>query len=128
MFSNDGTVQLSLSRYLHLAVDLIYQPTAGPTNLESVNETDQAVTADTAPPAATVFRLQESRRMRSSEIHYFDHPKFGAIALVTPYEIPTVEVKLPQPVVSQGVETDSAAPTTDGSDAPTLEQRNEVRQ
>ena len=62
--------------------------------------------------------------MRSGELHYFDHPRFGIIALVTPYEIPVVEVKHPQPVVSQGVETDSAVPATDGSDSPPLEQRN----
>ncbi len=34
-------------------------------------------------PAQTVL-LQEQRRVRSGELHYFDHPKLGLIVLVTP--------------------------------------------
>jgi hypothetical protein len=30
-----------------------------------------------------IFRLQESRRLRSGEINYFDHPKFGLLLLIT---------------------------------------------
>ena len=30
------------------------------------------------------IRLKESRRMRSSELHYFDNPLFGVLALITP--------------------------------------------
>ena len=33
------------------------------------------------------FRLQAKRRMRSREIHYFDHPVFGVITTITPREI-----------------------------------------
>jgi hypothetical protein len=43
--------------------------------------------ATIAKPGYRVFRLQQSRRMRSSEIHYLDHPLFGIIALVTPYDL-----------------------------------------
>jgi hypothetical protein len=34
------------------------------------------------------FRLAEKRRITSSELHYFDHPRFGMLAMVTPYEPP----------------------------------------
>ena len=39
------------------------------------------------------YRLLESRRMRSKEVHYLDHPAFGVIALITPYERPTVNAE-----------------------------------
>lgn len=39
------------------------------------------------------YRLLESRRMRSKEVHYLDHPAFGIIALITPYERPTVNAE-----------------------------------
>jgi len=35
----------------------------------------------------TDFPLQESRRLRSTEIHYFDNPMFGMILTVRPYDI-----------------------------------------
>jgi hypothetical protein len=58
----DGTVSLTRSRFLHLAVDLIY------------------VDPDTGVP----MQLKESRRMRSNELHYLDHPRFGVLVQVTP--------------------------------------------
>ena len=32
--------------------------------------------------------LDESRRMRSEEIHYLDHPKFGVIVRIDPVLVP----------------------------------------
>jgi hypothetical protein len=61
-----GQVALSRGRYLHLTLDLVYSPPA----------------ADGETPQRYV--LQQSRRMRSNERHYIDHPKFGVIAVVTP--------------------------------------------
>ena len=52
-----GESRLYRRRYLHLGLDLDFGD-------------DQ--------------RLTEWRRMRSSEVHYFDHPLFGAIAVVVP--------------------------------------------
>ena len=57
-----GRAALSRGRYLHLSLDLVYQPQAG----------------------APRYVLKQSRRMRSTERHYFDHPYFGVIAVVTP--------------------------------------------
>jgi peptidoglycan-binding protein CsiV len=39
-------------------------------------------------PRTLRVRLVESRRMRSTEVHYFDHPVIGVIATITPWEIP----------------------------------------
>lgn len=58
-----GQIALSRGRYLHLTLDLTY----------------------TAPDGQR-YVLRQSRRMRSNERHYIDHPKFGVIAVITPSE------------------------------------------
>lgn len=57
-----GQVAMSRGRYLHLTLDLSLQP----------------------PGSTERFILRQTRRMRSNERHYIDHPKFGVIALITP--------------------------------------------
>jgi hypothetical protein len=75
----DGIVRLSRSRFLHLALDLRYRrsDTRSEGRLFSIfdRETEQE----------SLYRLTQSRRVRSGELHYFDHPRFGAIVLLTPY-------------------------------------------
>jgi hypothetical protein len=61
-----GRIALSRGRYLHLTLDLEYTAPA------------------TATEPARRYVLRQSRRMRSNERHYIDHPMFGVIALVTP--------------------------------------------
>ena len=39
-----------------------------------------------AAPKTAYFELNESRRMRSKELHYLDHPAMGIIVKVTPVE------------------------------------------
>ena len=40
-----------------------------------------------SPAAETVYmQLAESRRMRSEELHYLDHPEFGMLVLITPVD------------------------------------------
>jgi hypothetical protein len=78
--SIEGSVTLIRERYLHLDVDLL---------LLRANYADGA---DSSP----AFQLREKRRMRSRELHYFDHPRFGMIAVVTPYDAPEDEPE-PEP-------------------------------
>lgn len=61
-FNADGFARLRVGRTLNLDLDLYYQ-------------TD-----------AAAIRLSESRRVRFRELHYFDHPGFGAIVKVLPVE------------------------------------------
>lgn len=75
----DGTVTVSLSRYLHMKTDINYY------NPE-VYLAEQIAQQSIDTPSIEHFRLQSSRRMRSKEIHYIDHPYFGIIALITPYQ------------------------------------------
>ena len=72
----DGLVRVAVERYLHLDLNLRL-------HLPEINT--QEATMDYGVPD---IRLKEQRRMRSKELHYFDHPRFGVIALITPYEPP----------------------------------------
>lgn len=74
----DGTATLGLQRYLYLTLDLVLLPTDMPTEFAPLPE----------GTSFGGFRLTETRRMRSKELHYFDHPLFGVVALVTPRAAP----------------------------------------
>lgn len=54
--------------------------------------------------------MNESRRMRSGELHYLDHPLFGIVVKVTPYELPEEE--------EEEVENEEAAAPTTASTTP----------
>ncbi|MEW6647862.1 MAG: CsiV family protein [Pseudomonadota bacterium] len=79
----DGTLRLILARYLHLEADLRYRSATAAANGDSLFASFND-TADEEP----LYRLSETRRMRSREVHYLDHPMFGIVAMVTPYEPP----------------------------------------
>ena len=72
----DGTVKVAVERYLHLYLDLQLHLPA------------DAVLIENGEVELPEIRLTEKRRMRSQEIHYFDNPRFGVIAVITPYEAP----------------------------------------
>jgi len=52
-----GTLKVYLGRFLHLESHLVY----------------------TDPNAGRSYRLDESRKMRSQELHYIDNPRFGIL-------------------------------------------------
>jgi hypothetical protein len=56
-----GQIALSRGRYLHLTLELAYDS-----------------------PEDGRLVLRQTRRMRSNERHYIDHPKFGIVAIITP--------------------------------------------
>ncbi|NOR50998.1 MAG: hypothetical protein GQ470_00110 [Gammaproteobacteria bacterium] len=41
----------------------------------------------------TVYRMQESRRMRSRRLHYLDHPKIGVLIQIIPVEMPQKDIE-----------------------------------
>ena len=43
-----------------------------------------------------VYRLQQSRRMRSKKLHYIDHPKLGVLIKIMPVEIPQKDTAVEQ--------------------------------
>ena len=66
-----GTVKVSLARYLQVEIDLVYRR-------------PKIHAADASNPAPERFRIMSERRMRSGELHYFDHPLFGVLMKITP--------------------------------------------
>jgi hypothetical protein len=69
-----GTVGLERGRYLHLRLDLAYTPAAPPSSL----------LGEGAGSGPVTFTLRQNRRVKAFERHYFDHPAFGVIAMVSP--------------------------------------------
>ncbi len=70
--------QLWLSRFGNN--EAAFAPTKLPNPPGAIAQPDDG---NTNPPTQVVV-LQEQRRLRSGELHYFDHPKFGLVVLVTP--------------------------------------------
>lgn len=59
----DGLVKVYLSRYLHADVQLLLKD--GPAS------------------GGIVHRIDEQRRVKSQEVHYYDHPRFGVLLTVS---------------------------------------------
>lgn len=66
----DGHVRFYMSRFLHVELNVAFQPQVA------------ALGGTEAVPAP--YRLAEQRRIKSQELNYFDHPKFGALVRVVP--------------------------------------------
>jgi len=74
----EGTVRLTRERFLHMDTDLLMMSEDSRNDVVDIN----------APYADPVYALREKRRIKSRVLHYFDHPRFGMIATVTPYLSP----------------------------------------
>ncbi|MDT8387581.1 MAG: CsiV family protein [Thiogranum sp.] len=70
----DGSATVAVERYLHLTLDLTLRA-------DSIKPRDQSLFEE-----PEMYPLVETRRMRSGDIHYFDNPRFGVLALITPYK------------------------------------------
>ncbi len=94
-----GTVRVYVSRFLHVDIDLVYRVAQQVTYYQKTDEFKNSMFlvpqegnyTTSGEPVTTVamhgYRLQESRRIKSRELHYFDHPLFGVLLYATPYEI-----------------------------------------
>lgn len=84
----NGYIKVILSRYLHMDVKLAYT-TKIPLTTETVipaQTLDAQDTVPVGPPKPVVYYLEETRKMRSKEVHYLDHPVLGVVLLATPFE------------------------------------------
>jgi len=100
-FLIDGTITLRRSRYLHIDTDLWftrftpgYDGASAPTPQVNMDED----TIENYPEIAKweqlrhqqipvqSYPLQQSRRMRSSTLHYIDHPMFGVLIQINRFE------------------------------------------
>ena len=94
----DGTINLNRNRYLHMNVDLWFTEFIPKYNhQEAFQVKDVELDAETRKRYPTLiaranqkntheplqsYRMVQSRRMRSDEIHYIDHPLFGMVLSV----------------------------------------------
>ena len=88
----EGTITLSAGNYLHIKTDLLYFNQSQPPR-EGFSFFG-ALKKDISPD---VYRITQSRRVKASEVHYFDHPMFGVLTVVRPYELPKDEDELLEP-------------------------------
>jgi len=76
LFELEGTIAITLGRYLHANANLWFH--SFPDKIEGAENI----------PEIRWMQLSESRRMRSTELHYLDHPKIGVLVQVDPVKIP----------------------------------------
>ena len=75
----EGTLQITLGRYLHFQAEL-WRPAWRP----SASEPDERDAQEPFP----YVTLNQSRAMRSGELHYLDHPEIGVLVRIDPVPAP----------------------------------------
>ena len=79
-----GTVQLHLSRFLHVTVDLVYRAPPVPPPLQAAPVADGVLSELNLPLR---YALRTQRRVRSAEVNYLDHPAIGLLVIVRPQPV-----------------------------------------
>lgn len=75
----DGTFQFFMSRFLHVDLNLIFRQSESKSMFQGASDDLQMM----------AFKLRERRRIRSNEMQYFDHPKFGVLVQIKQVEVST---------------------------------------
>jgi hypothetical protein len=86
-----GSVDVTLGRYLHFQARLNYVAPALGARPYQVALSPQGTSTPTRARQIEepgFMTLAQSRRMRSQELHYLDHPKLGIVVRVDPVTIP----------------------------------------
>jgi len=88
-----GTVGVTLGRYLHFKAELFYQAPAlggAPISIayDGVGRRHEITPFPRPETDEGYMKLSESRRMRSTELHYLDHPKLGVVVRIDPVVLP----------------------------------------
>jgi hypothetical protein len=85
----DGTLNIYLDHFLYVETALNLREVGTKSidiSSDSTNETSEIINKVT--PFLYAFPLTQNRRVRSDEIHYFDHPKMGMILQIRKMEQP----------------------------------------
>lgn len=109
----EGSIRASLSRFLHVEFDLVFadpNPSYDPNAVPTLNTGETTTMGNVSTPAGfqplppptavnlkaspkgmdmrtlpmIKYRLVTLRRMKSKELHYIDHPRFGALIVINP--------------------------------------------
>ncbi len=82
MWQIDGTLRLKRRHFIDANTDLyLNEPVT-----DLPEDANQSHFSFGSSPNFAHFRLKESQRMQRDEIHYFDHPLFGMLVMITPYK------------------------------------------
>jgi len=95
----EGLIKISVNRYLHVELDILLR---GANNGLPFSTPDAVLS-----PNRGSIRFHANRRMRSGELHYIDHPRMGALILISRVELPEPESLPP----SEPATPDSETPT-----------------
>lgn len=105
LYELEGQITISLSRYLHTNAELVLRKPADSNSIQQQSEDTSAdETADLMALQEQLllnYGLKERRRMRSKRLHYLDHPEFGMIIQITPYEVPVKNVETSEPASTE---------------------------
>ena len=86
----EGFLKVEVDFYLHITADINVM------NMSLAQlATQQLLPVDAEQDAIQLktINLKQDRRVRSKEIHYFDHPYMGMIIRILPYKKPIEEVE-----------------------------------
>ena len=91
LYEFEGKITITLARYLHTSADLVLRKPrlsiAEPT-LDEIEVDQPSAESESDTRILNNHSLKESRRMRSSTLHYLDSPELSMLVLITPYEAP----------------------------------------
>jgi hypothetical protein len=79
-----GTVTLHIARFAHVAAAIDYRASLGPRSVPQAGPTDRYTGG--AAMSSSKFELRQTRKLRSGELHYLDHPAFGLLLTIRPRE------------------------------------------
>ena len=84
----EGIFRVTLARYLHLEAELVYQKKVPPITRSDnpFSVLDNENKRNKIEKQGVIYLKQKRRRIRSSELHYLDHPVLGILVRITPYE------------------------------------------
>jgi hypothetical protein len=95
LYELEGLITITLSRYLHTKAELVLRKPADTASIlqqvEPIGAQEQQEMIELEGQLLLNYGLDEQRRMRSKKLHYLDHPEFGMLVLITPYEPPPPE-------------------------------------
>jgi len=85
----DALIRISLARYLHIETDVFLSYDESP---RTINYTELQSNQTNEPPLTQSwpkqYHIKQTRnRIRSTELHYLDHPVLGMLILFTPHEV-----------------------------------------
>ncbi len=96
LFELEGWIRVSLSRYLHTEANLVLrEPASEEQRMQSRDSLQTTALDDLRQKLLINYPLKEKRRMRSKRLHYLDHPEYGMLVLITPYQAPAEKPATP---------------------------------